>query len=396
MSDYSFDLAVNLDDFCAKVRNKQKSEVFTVKTGNITKRICVDELMANKNVISKNGDSVDKTINEKGFFKVNSATVSSLKKTDENETSYKNNEVNDELMTTKNISENNNGYPLDKTMVESGIFMESFNSDSDMINTEVQTKNSEAFSCSSSDSLKSATRERTKLCSEMQPADEKKGVNVEEKFVSTVYVNISTGKLQDKKKLETGSSFSTIDNIKKSAFNKYSRDYGSTKVLNDVKLKNKVSRNGTTNNIINSDTSKPTDSLKSKCFKSTKLVDLLNYFEEAKPCSTSTNVVKDLHKPTARFDVKTQRKCKAIVDEKNQLTSKLDDASQFKTIFGVKLRKTARINNGEFLGSVINRIDSQARSSVDRFGVKVKKGPTVSNRCKNLKEKYSNSNKDSD
>ena len=67
MSDYSFDLAVNLDDFCAKVRNKQKSEVFTVKTGNITKRICVDKLIANKNVISKNRYSVDNTKNKKGF-----------------------------------------------------------------------------------------------------------------------------------------------------------------------------------------------------------------------------------------------------------------------------------------------------------------------------------------
>ena len=85
MSDYSFDLAVNLEDFCTKVRNKQKSEVFSVKTGNITKRIFVDELMANKNVISKNGDSVDKTGNEKEFLIVNSATVSSLKETDVND-----------------------------------------------------------------------------------------------------------------------------------------------------------------------------------------------------------------------------------------------------------------------------------------------------------------------
>ena len=302
---------------------------------------------------------------------VNSATVSSLKETD----------VNDELMTTKNILDDKN--PLDKTMVKSGIFMESFNSDSDTIITEVQTKNTGASSCSSSDSLKSATRKRTKLYLEMQLADEKKSENVEEKFVSTVYVNISTAKLQDKKKLETGSSFSTIGNIKKSAFNKYSRDYGSNKVLNNKKLKNKVSQNRTSNNITCSGIPTPDENLKGKSFKSAKLVDLLKYFEEEKPFSTSNNVVKDLHKPTARFDVK-MKKSKAVVDDRNQLTSKSDDASQFKTIFGVRLRKTTRINNGEFIESVTNEIDSHVCDFVNRLGVKLKKGSTVTDRCKKI------------
>ena len=229
MSDYSFDLAVNLDDFCAKVRNKQKSEVFTVKTGNITKRICVDELMANKNVISKNGDSVDKTGNEKEFFIVNSATVSSLKETD----------INVELTNKNTISKSINS--LNKTMVESGIFIESFNSDINVIKTEVQTKNTEAFSYGSSDSLKSASRERTKLCSEMQLVNENKSEKLE-KFVSTVYFNISSTKLQAAKKLETGRSFSAIGNRTKLAFKKYSRGDGSNKILNNEKLKNKVSK----------------------------------------------------------------------------------------------------------------------------------------------------------
>ena len=218
----------------------------------------------------------------------------------------------------------------------------------------------------------------------MQLADEKKVKKLEEKFVNTVYFNISSAKFQAAKKLETGSLFSVVGNRNKSAFKKCSRNDGSNKALNDKKLKNKVLQNGTSNNIIYSDISESDGSLKSKSFKAAKLVDLFKYFEEAKPCSKSTNVVKDSHKPTARFDVNIQKKSKGKVDDRNQLTFKSDDSSQFKTIFGVKLRKTARIINGEFLGSVTNKIDLQACDSVNRFGMKLNKGSTVTDGCKNI------------